>query len=56
MDVIDKFYNINTDLDYLFDIKFYLNNQKLDMSRTISEYFPDTFYMPEFIRITGILP
>ena len=57
MDVIDKFYyNKNTDLDYPFDIKFYYNGKKLDMSRTISEYFPDTFYMPEFIRITGILP
>ena len=56
MDVIDKFYNINTDLDYLFDIKFYLNNQKLDMSRTIPEYFQNTFIIPEIITITGILP
>ena len=55
MDVIDKFYNINTDLDYLFDIKFYLNNQ-LDMSRTISEYFQNTFIIPEIITITGNVP
>ena len=56
MDVIDKFYNINTDLDYPFDIKFLYNGQTLDMSRTISEYFPDTLYMPNSITITGILP
>ena len=57
MDVIDKFYyNKNTDLDYPFDIKFYYDGKKLDMSRTISEYFPEIFYMPDIIRITGILP
>ena len=50
MDVIDKFYNKNTDLDYLFDLKFLCNGQMLDMSRTISECVPGKFLN---ISITG---
>ena len=38
MDVIDKFYIKNTNLDYPFNIEFLYNSQKLDMSLTISKY------------------
>ena len=49
MDVIDKFYKKNTNLDYPFDIIFLHNGKMLDMSLTVSQYFHGNT-----MRVTGI--
>ena len=41
MDVIDKFYKKNTDLDYPFDIRFIINGERVNMYFTVSQYTAD---------------
>jgi len=38
MDVIDLFYKKNTNLDYLFDIRFHLKAKEGNMYFTLSQY------------------
>ena len=49
MDVIDKFYKKNTDLDYPFDIRFIRNNKRVNMYSTVSQHTADPYMV-----ITGI--
>ena len=43
MDVIDKFYKKNTDLDYPFDIRFIINGKIVNMYFTVSQYTAEPY-------------